>query len=385
VLALRRIMRTITHWIDGKSWERPAERQGDVFNPATGAVSAKVALASPSEVDAAVASAKAALPEWRDASLAKRARVLFAYRELIEKHKVEIAKLLTAEHGKVASDALGEVNRGLEVVEFACGIPQLLKGEFSEGVSTGVDVYSIRQPLGVVAGITPFNFPAMVPMWMFAIAIACGNTFVLKPSEKDPSAANCSRRAAPRGGPAGRRVQRGARRRGRRWTALLDHPDVAAISFVGSTPIARTSTKRAPTTASACRPSAAPRTTWWCCPMPTSNHGGRRAVSARRTARPANAAWPSRWSSRWATWPIRWSTRSMPASRRHHHRAPAPPESEMGPLITREHRDRRRVVPRRREHRGRDRGASTAATRSPWTRARLLPRSRASSTGVTPR
>jgi malonate-semialdehyde dehydrogenase (acetylating)/methylmalonate-semialdehyde dehydrogenase len=231
-------MRLITHWIEGKSWARPAERTGDVYNPATGEVAAKVALASPSDVDAAVASAKAALPAWRDTSLAKRARVLFAYRELLEQHKVEIAALLTAEHGKVASDALGEVNRGIEVVEFACGIPHLLKGELSENVSTEVDSYSIRQPVGVCAGITPFNFPAMVPMWMYPIAIACGNTFVLKPSERDPSAAGfCAELLQRAGLPDGVfNVVHGDKVAVDR---LLEHPDVGAVSFVGSTPIAR--------------------------------------------------------------------------------------------------------------------------------------------------
>src|SRR5438045_16987 len=181
-------MDTIRHWIAGKPYERPAERHGDVYEPATGRVRSKVAFATPAVVDEAVAAAHAALPGWRATSLARRTKILFAYRELVDRHKVEMAALLTREHGKVASDALGEVQRGLEVIEFACGIADLIKGEYSENVSTEVDTYSIRQPLGVVAGITPFNFPAMVPMWMYPIAIACGNTFVLKPSERDPSA-----------------------------------------------------------------------------------------------------------------------------------------------------------------------------------------------------
>ncbi|WP_189251326.1 aldehyde dehydrogenase family protein, partial [Streptosporangium pseudovulgare] len=180
-------MKNITHWIAGATAEGSG-RTSDVFDPATGEVSGRVHLASVAEVDAAVAAAAAAYPAWRDASLVKRSRVLFRFRELVDAHAGELAALISAEHGKVHSDALGEVARGLEVVEFACGIPHLLKGGFSEGVSTRVDCYSIRQPLGVVAGITPFNFPAMVPMWMFPIAIACGNTFVLKPSERDPSA-----------------------------------------------------------------------------------------------------------------------------------------------------------------------------------------------------
>jgi malonate-semialdehyde dehydrogenase (acetylating) / methylmalonate-semialdehyde dehydrogenase len=180
-------MNRIHHWIDGKVVESGSGRTSPVFNPATGEQSSEVGLASVAEVDAAVAAATAAFPAWRGASLSKRAEVLFRLRELIDANRKEIASLITAEHGKVLSDAMGEVARGLENIEFACGVPHLLKGGFSEQASTGVDVYSIRQPLGVVAGITPFNFPAMVPMWMFGNALACGNTFVLKPSEKDPS------------------------------------------------------------------------------------------------------------------------------------------------------------------------------------------------------
>jgi malonate-semialdehyde dehydrogenase (acetylating)/methylmalonate-semialdehyde dehydrogenase len=172
----------ITHWIDGAPWGGTSVRAGDVFNPATGQVSGRVDLASAAEVDAAVAAASAAFQQWRKSSLTARTQVLFAFRELLNSRKDELAAIITAEHGKVLSDALGEVMRGLEVVEFACGIPHLLKGGFSEGVSTNVDVYSIRQPLGVVGVISPFNFPAMVPMWFFPVAIACGNTVVLKPS-----------------------------------------------------------------------------------------------------------------------------------------------------------------------------------------------------------
>ncbi len=169
----------------------------------------------------------------------KRTKILFAFRELVNAHVEQLAEIISDEHGKVLSDAAGEVQRGLEVVEFACGIPQLLKGDYSDQASTGVDVFSFREPLGVCAGITPFNFPAMVPMWMHPVAIACGNTFVLKPSERDPSRVQLRRRAVARGRPAGRRVQRGARRQGRPSTRCCDHPDVAAVSFVGSTPIAR--------------------------------------------------------------------------------------------------------------------------------------------------
>src|SRR5678815_5110508 len=230
--------KTINHWIDGKTYERAADRSGDVFNPATGEVQARVAFASPGAVDEAVEAAARAAQTWRSVSLARRTKILFAFRELVDRHKSEIAKLLTLEHGKVTADAMGEVNRGLEVIEFACGIADLAKGEYSENVSTEVDTYSIRQPLGVVVGITPFNFPAMVPMWMYPIAIACGNTFVLKPSERDPSAANfCAQLLADAGVPPGVfSVVHGDKVAVDR---LLEHPKVAGISFVGSTPIAK--------------------------------------------------------------------------------------------------------------------------------------------------
>ena len=231
-------MRRITHWIDGKPWSGVSERHGEVDDPATGQVTGQVDFASGAEVDAAVAAANHAFTTWRQASLSKRAAVLFAFRELVAGHREELAAMITAEHGKVRADALGEVARGLEVVEFACGIPHLLKGGFSENVSRKVDVYSIRQPLGAVAGITPFNFPAMVPMWMFPIAIACGNTFILKPSEKDPSASvRIGELWAEAGLPAGvYSVVHGDKVAVDR---LLEHPDVRAVSFVGSTPIAR--------------------------------------------------------------------------------------------------------------------------------------------------
>jgi len=231
-------MNDIQHWIDGKVVASTSGRTGPVFNPATGDQTGQVALASVDEVDAAVAAATAAAPGWRATSLSKRAEVMFRMRELVDANRKEIASLLTAEHGKVLSDAMGEVARGLENIEFACGVPHLLKGEFSEQASSGVDVYSIRQPLGVVAGITPFNFPAMVPMWMFANALACGNTFVLKPSEKDPSVSLfLAELLAQAGLPAGCfNVVQGDKVAVDR---LLDHPDVAAVSFVGSTPIAK--------------------------------------------------------------------------------------------------------------------------------------------------
>jgi malonate-semialdehyde dehydrogenase (acetylating)/methylmalonate-semialdehyde dehydrogenase len=228
----------VTHWIGGKPWTGSAQRQGDIYDPATGQVTGVVDFASSGDVDDAVAAAKLAAQSWGRVSLSKRATVLFAFRELVKSHTKEIAALITSEHGKVASDAAGEVARGLEVVEFACGIPHLSKGGFSENVSTGVDSYSIRQPLGVVAGITPFNFPAMVPMWMFPLAIACGNAFVLKPSEKDPSASILLAQLwAEAGLPDGVfNVVHGDKVA---VDALLTHPDIAAVSFVGSTPIAR--------------------------------------------------------------------------------------------------------------------------------------------------
>jgi malonate-semialdehyde dehydrogenase (acetylating)/methylmalonate-semialdehyde dehydrogenase len=231
-------MNRITHWIDGKPWTTETSRRGDVFDPATGERTGEVDFASVQEVDRAVAAAAAAFTEWREASLAKRANVLFSFRELLAARSKELAEIISAEHGKVVSDALGEVQRGLEVVEFACGIPHLLKGGYSAGVSTNVDCFSIRQPLGVVAGITPFNFPAMVPMWMFPVAIACGNAFVLKPSEKDPSASLfLAELLAAAGLPGGVfNVVQGDRVAVDR---LLEHPDVRAVSFVGSTPIAK--------------------------------------------------------------------------------------------------------------------------------------------------
>ena len=229
----------IDHWIDGRTDRgSAAERTGTVYDPASGASIAKVTFANASDVDRAVASGKAAFQEWGKSTLARRTAILFRFRELVNRAGDELARTIVREHGKVLADARGEVQRALEVVEFACGIPQLIKGEFSENVSTNVDSYSIRQPLGVVAGITPFNFPIMVPMWMYPVAIAAGNCFVLKPSEKDPSV---SMRVAELWQEAGLpdgvfNVVQGDRVAVDR---LLEHPDVAAVSFVGSTPIAR--------------------------------------------------------------------------------------------------------------------------------------------------
>jgi malonate-semialdehyde dehydrogenase (acetylating)/methylmalonate-semialdehyde dehydrogenase len=231
-------VKPINHWISGSPHAGSSGRTGVVYNPATGEQTGELDLASVEEVDAAVQSAKAAFPAWRALSLARRAEIFFAIRELVHAQREEIAKLLTAEHGKVLSDAMGEVTRGLEVIEFCCGIPHLLKGGMTEQASTGVDVYSIRQPLGVVAGITPFNFPAMVPMWMWAPALACGNAFVLKPSEKDPSASMYTAELLKEAGvPDGVfNVVHGDKVA---VDAILEHPDIAAVSFVGSTPIAR--------------------------------------------------------------------------------------------------------------------------------------------------
>ena len=231
-------MSEITHWINGKTFDDSAKRHGDIFNPATGEVSKKVAFGTAATVDVAVKAATDAFADWRHSSLTKRVNVLFAFRELVNTNKEKIAALITAEHGKVLSDAAGEVTRGLEVVEFACGIPHLLKGGFSEEVSTGVDVYSIRQALGPVAIISPFNFPAMVPMWFFPVAIACGNTVIVKPSEKDPSAAMFMAQLWKEAGlPDGVfNVVHGDKEV---VDAILTHPGIKSVSFVGSTPIAK--------------------------------------------------------------------------------------------------------------------------------------------------
>ncbi|ALM41588.1 CoA-acylating methylmalonate-semialdehyde dehydrogenase [Streptomyces albidoflavus] len=231
-------MKTVHHWIGGQAVDGASGSFGPVTDPATGEVTTQVALASADEVDAAVATARAAYASWGTSSLAQRTTVLFTFRALLDQHREEIARLITAEHGKVHDDALGEVARGLEIVDLACGITVQLKGELSTQVASRVDVASIRQPLGVVAGITPFNFPAMVPMWMFPLAVACGNTFVLKPSEKDPSAAlRLAELFSEAGLPDGvLNVVNGDKVAVDR---LLEHPDVAAVSFVGSTPIAR--------------------------------------------------------------------------------------------------------------------------------------------------
>jgi len=228
---------TIGHHVNGHLVAGASVRQQDVFNPATGAVTARVALANAADVDAAVVAAKAAFPAWSDTPPIRRARVMFKFLELLNQHKDQLAHLITAEHGKVFTDAQGEVARGIDIVEFACGIPQLLKGDFTDQVSTGIDNWTLRQPLGVVAGITPFNFPVMVPMWMFPVAIAAGNCFILKPSPIDPSASLFMADLLKKAGlPDGVfNVVQGDKEA---VDALLVHPDVHAISFVGSTPIA---------------------------------------------------------------------------------------------------------------------------------------------------
>jgi malonate-semialdehyde dehydrogenase (acetylating)/methylmalonate-semialdehyde dehydrogenase len=231
-------MKTIPHYINGQAFEGRSGRNGDVFNPARGEIAARVSLAGADDVDLAVAAAREAFPAWSEAAPLKRARILFNFKALLDKHQDELAELITREHGKVFSDAKGEVMRGIEVVEFACGIPHLLKGQYTEQIGGGIDNWSVRQPLGVVAGVTPFNFPMMVPAWMFPVAIACGNTFVLKPSERDPSA--CVRLAellTEAGLPPGVfNVVHGDKQA---VDALIAHPDVQALSFVGSTPIAQ--------------------------------------------------------------------------------------------------------------------------------------------------
>jgi malonate-semialdehyde dehydrogenase (acetylating)/methylmalonate-semialdehyde dehydrogenase len=231
-------IRTVSHWIGGQPLASQSGRSGPLWNPATGEEQARVDFASTEDVNRAVACAAAAFPEWRATPLSRRAEILFKLRELVDAHRRDLAALITAEHGKTLPDAMGEVARGLENIEFACGIPNLLKGGFSEQASRGVDVYQIRQPLGVAAGITPFNFPVMVPMWMLANAIACGNAFILKPSEKDPSASLFLAELLKRAGvPDGIfSVIQGDRVAVDR---LLEHPEVKAVSFVGSTPVAK--------------------------------------------------------------------------------------------------------------------------------------------------
>ena len=231
------VKKIIDHWINGSFKSSTSDRFGDVFNPATGEVISKLPMGNKKDLEEAVIAAEGAYASWSKTSITKRAQVMFKYKELLESHREELTELITLEHGKVLIDAAGSLQRGIEVVDFACGIPHLLKGEYSEQVGTGVDCYSIRQPIGICSGVTPFNFPAMVPMWMFPIAIVCGNCFILKPSEKDPS---CSVKLAELISEAGfpdgvMNVVHGDKEM---VDAILEHPDIATFSFVGSTPVA---------------------------------------------------------------------------------------------------------------------------------------------------
>ena len=328
----------VTHMINNKAWNGVAERLGEVHDPSSGEVSATVDFAGPEEVDLAVRAAENAFSTWGTISLAKRTEILFRFRELLSSRRVEVARRVSAEHGKVQNDALGEVSRGLEVVEFACGIGQLLKGELSENVSTGVDAYSIRQPLGVVAGITPFNFPAMVPLWMFPVAIACGNTFVLKPSEKDPSTSVLlAELLAEAGLPDGVfNVVHGDRVA---VEAILEHPRIAAVSFVGSTAVARSVYERAAKAGKRVQALGGAKNHMVVMPDADMNAAADAAVSAgygsageRCMAISAVVAVGS--AGDFLVDKIRERVASLRV-------APASdPEADMGPLITKEHRDR---------------------------------------------
>jgi malonate-semialdehyde dehydrogenase (acetylating) / methylmalonate-semialdehyde dehydrogenase len=328
----------IHHWIGGRPVEGQSGRSGPVYNPARGVQSGAVDFATAEEVDAAVQAAKRAYPAWRATSLSKRSAIFFRIRELLFERKDDIARILTAEHGKVFTDAQGEVARGLEVVEYCCGFPELLKGGFSEQASTGIDVYSIRQPLGVVAGITPFNFPAMVPMWMWAPALACGNTFVLKPSEKDPSASNFVGELLHEAGiPEGVfNVVHGDKVA---VDALLEHPDISAISFVGSTPIAKYVYETATRTGKRCQALGGAKNHMIVLPDADIDMAADAAVSA------AYGSAGERCMAVSAVVTVGdVADRLIEAIQQ---RLPnvkvgdgADPSSEMGPLITREHRDR---------------------------------------------
>jgi malonate-semialdehyde dehydrogenase (acetylating)/methylmalonate-semialdehyde dehydrogenase len=328
----------ISHWIGGARIAGTSGRSGPVYDPASGEVAREVDFASAAEVDDAVRAARAAFPGWRATSISRRTEILFRMRNLVDEHRAEIAAHLTAEHGKVPSDALGEVARGLENLEFATGIPQLIKGEFSEQVSAGIDVYQIRQPLGVVAGITPFNFPAMVPMWMFANAIACGNTFVLKPSEKDPSASVYLAELWKEAGlPDGVfNVVHGDKVA---VDAILEHPDIAAVSFVGSTPVARYIYERATAAGKRCQALGGAKNHMVVLPdadigmaadaavSAAYGSAGERCMAISVVAAVGDVADPLVAAIRERLGRIRVGPGSDP-------------DSEMGPLITREHRDK---------------------------------------------
>jgi malonate-semialdehyde dehydrogenase (acetylating)/methylmalonate-semialdehyde dehydrogenase len=328
----------ISHWIGGRTVEGVSGRSGPVFNPATGHRTGEVDFATVEEVDAAVQSAKQAFESWRRVSLAKRAELFFNIRELVHERREEVAKILTREHGKVLSDATGEVTRGLEVIEFCCGLPTLLKSEYSEQASTGIDVYSIRQPLGVVAGITPFNFPAMVPMWMWAPALACGNTFVLKPSEKDPSASLWTAELLKEAGvPDGVfNVVMGDKVA---VDAVLNHPEIAAVSFVGSTPIAKYVYETATASGKRCQALGGAKNHMIVLPdadidmaadaavSAAYGSAGERCMAISQVVAVGGAAEPL----------IDAITQRIPKVKVGDGMDPS---SEMGPLVTREHRDR---------------------------------------------
>ncbi|HVM57663.1 MAG TPA: CoA-acylating methylmalonate-semialdehyde dehydrogenase [Gaiellaceae bacterium] len=328
----------ISHWIGGRSVPGDSGRSGAVYNPATGRQTGAVDFATVEEVDTAVQAAKAAFPAWRATSLARRAEIFFRIRELVASRREEVAKILTAEHGKVLSDALGEVTRGLEVIEYCCGIPTLLKSEYSEQASTGIDVYSIRQPLGVVAGITPFNFPAMVPMWMWAPALACGNTFVLKPSEKDPSASIWTAKLLQEAGvPDGVfNVVMGDKVA---VDAVLAHPDIGAVSFVGSTPIARYVYETATSTGKRCQALGGAKNHMIVLPDADIDMAADAAVSAAYGSAGERCMAISQ--------VVAVGDVAEPLIEAIRDRIPKvkvgdgmDPSSEMGPLVTKEHRDR---------------------------------------------
>jgi malonate-semialdehyde dehydrogenase (acetylating)/methylmalonate-semialdehyde dehydrogenase len=329
---------SIGHWIGGARANGAAQRSGPVFNPATGVQTKEVAFASEEQVDAAVRAAREALPAWREMSLAKRAELFFRIRQLIHEHREDLARVVTQEHGKVLSDAGGEVARGLEVVDYCCGLPQLLKGGYSEQASSGVDVYSLRQPLGVVAGITPFNFPVMVPMWMWAPALACGNAFVLKPSEKDPSASMLVAELLKEAGvPDGVfNVVHGDRTA---VDAVLEHPGIAAVSFVGSTPVAKHVYETATRNGKRCQALGGAKNHMVVLPDADVEMAADAAVSAAYGSAGERCMAISQVV---AVGPV--ADELIAAIEQ---RIPAvkvgdgmDPSSEMGPLITREHRDR---------------------------------------------
>src|SRR6266496_4111013 len=331
-------LKRITHWIGGGAVEGGSGRNGPVYNPAAAIQTGEVDFASAEEVDQAVKAAREAFGSWRAVSLSRKTEIFFRIRKLVDEHREDIAKILTAEHGKVLSDAKGEVARGLEVVEFCCGIPELLKGGFTEQASTGIDVYSIRQPLGVCAGITPFNFPAMVPMWMWAPALACGNTFVLKPSEKDPSASLWTAELLKEAGvPDGVfNVVHGDKVA---VDAVLEHPDIAAVSFVGSTPIARYVYETATRTGKRCQALGGAKNHMIVLPDADVEMAADAAVSAAYGSAGERCMAISQ--------VVAVGNVAEPLIEAIRERIPKvkvgdglDPSSEMGPLVTREHRDR---------------------------------------------